>query len=467
MSSQPFPRFPVSLWQLRTFEDRKALWPHWLEPLVANRLKETDALLRDIQANSLKAHGRKFTRLLMLRFGGTPAQSLAFLRAWEASPLFTSMHRQLSDITDYKIAHRLFADPKWKNAPVRDPVAAAGAAGISTLSISGAGITKLNLTAAQKPPANENQFAGGMDMPNSLASLGDDPAEWTPDFYLATPPDALVLLAHDDAGPAGLGALDDAVAKLGAPFGVSIKKREEGVKELLAGEKLEREPFGFIDGLSNLVFLQDDIDAQGSHAVWSGSSSLERVLINNDHAPLLRGCSFLVFRKLEQDAALFRDFVSTRGPAAAHKLVGRTRDGAPLTAPGAPDKNDFNYAADPGTRCPFHAHIRKANPRKDELRGALFVRRSAVYTRGGDPAAPDTTSGLLFLGYMSSINEQFFKMQSMWLSDPGSPEILGTVGRDPLLFGTHTRAGRAPARLVTPRGGGYFFVPTRTWLRSL
>src|SRR5262249_20727275 len=94
--------------------------------------------------------------------------------------------------------------------------------------------------------------------------------------------------------------------------------------------------------------------------------------------------SFFVFRKLEQNVRGFRsalaDLTRVLGPGsdverAGAMAVGRFRDGTPIVPTTAPtpgaELNNFTYAADDssGKVCPFHAHIRKTNPRGDSPLG--------------------------------------------------------------------------------------------------
>jgi deferrochelatase/peroxidase EfeB len=65
-------------------------------------------------------------------------------------------------------------------------------------------------------------------------------------------------------------------------------------------------------------------------------------------------------------------------------VMGRHEDGTPVTVQAAdglnrPITNNFNYDDDPGVRCPFHAHIRKANPRTEETREHRIARRGITY----------------------------------------------------------------------------------------
>jgi Dyp-type peroxidase family len=216
------------------------------------------------------------------------------------------------------------------------------------------------------------------------------------------------------------------------------------------------------------------------------------------------GATFLVFRKLEQDVAGFRSFLSRRRPkdqdaqkALAAHIVGRWRNGVPLVLSPNHERmvneqteaalNAFRYAADDplGRKCPLGAHIRRANPRdiggRDEVRRHRILRRGISY--GGPLLKEDVLTdgerrGLLFIAANSRIEEQFEVIQASWIN---SGEFLGQagLGRCPLT-GDHSGAvsdsfleagASAPVtglpRFVTTRGGDYFFAPGIGALREI
>jgi deferrochelatase/peroxidase EfeB len=106
-----------------------------------------------------------------------------------------------------------------------------------------------------------------------------------------------------------------------------------------------------------------------------------------DRRDLGRNGSYLVFRQLHQDVPRFWQFVDRQAGGDARErerlaaaMVGRTMGGEPL-APLTHDwiegvgtsheevaANHFTYAGDPhGERCPFGAHVRRANPRSGDM----------------------------------------------------------------------------------------------------
>ncbi len=99
--------------------------------------------------------------------------------------------------------------------------------------------------------------------------------------------------------------------------------------------------------------------------------------------PLGRSGTYMIYRKLRQDVALFNATLREAAIRFEHgdeemlaaKIVGRWRNGTPLVnAPDRPNpdfkttarkSNDFRYLdlhAD-GRQCPLGAHIRRSNPR--------------------------------------------------------------------------------------------------------
>lgn len=214
---------------------------------------------------------------------------------------------------------------------------------------------------------------------------------------------------------------------------------------------------------------------------------------------LFRNASFAAFRKIEQHERPFREFVSgwaarlgVREEYVRAKLAGRWDDGsvlrpgvnsAPLPAgagsAGADEDealNDFDFSDDPnGEGCPFGAHIRRMNPRADQVvpfRGRPLIRRGMPYGRRYEDA-PAERRGLLGLFFCASLEDQFEHLLAQWANaNPMGPDNHGNA-KDPLI-GNHenTRAvfdlpmpddslrqidGFTP--FVTTRGTLYAFYP--------
>jgi deferrochelatase/peroxidase EfeB len=328
------------------------------------------------------------------------------------------------------------------------------------------------------------------------------------------------------------------------------------------------EPFGFADGLSQPQIdwdqlrdvLSDQIDYSNVAALGEfllGYSNeydkytdrplldptpLSRGLLNAEDAPqkkdVGRNGTYLVVRQLEQDVRGFWRFAyeqSGRNPSSAEKLaaafVGRTRMGSPLVGvqekpiPGVgPDsdeicQNQFTFLKDPaGTRCPFGAHVRRANPRntdfpgrprglaklitmlgfgpkgfRDDLMSAVrfhrILRRGREYgpellpeDAFADAPADVHKRGLHFLCLNANISRQFEFLQNAWMN---SSKFSGLTGEtDPLLGNreaipgcpvtndfTAPREDGIPRRVsglpqfITLRGGAYFFLPSLRALR--
>jgi hypothetical protein len=210
------------------------------------------------------------------------------------------------------------------------------------------------------------------------------------------------------------------------------------------------------------------------------------------HQDLFHNGTFLVMRKLEQDVRAFRSFVARTAEATgttAQKvrgwILGRDDEGTPLT-PKAPRAalNDFDYQQDPGIHCPFHAHIRLANPRDPEEPAPRIMRRGFSYGPPYDPAraepeqGAEPSRGLMFMAYNASIASQFEVVQR-WLNG-GNSTGLPSTQNDILVGAPQPSAVRwvidggsfkpvlPPERpLVSLRWGLYLFVPSRSALEKL
>jgi Dyp-type peroxidase family len=257
-------------------------------------------------------------------------------------------------------------------------------------------------------------------------------------------------------------------------------------------EKKGREHFGFADSLSQPLFLKADL-ARRQGDIWNPVAPLDLALVPD---PFARDewsfGSFLVYRKLEQDVdgfeaqikALAQVATSGDEELARAQVIGRFQDGTPValssTSVDRPSLNDFDYTPDPGGgRCPFHAHIRKVNPRTAESRSRRIVRRGVPYEEKNGRNGK-TKKGLHFLCFQADIQEQFAHLQEMWASNPDFP-VTGS-GVDPLIgqnghgsgpqqwpkgWGSHERAPFSLHSFVTLKGGEFFFAPSLSFLKGL
>ena len=221
-----------------------------------------------------------------------------------------------------------------------------------------------------------------------------------------------------------------------------------------------------------------------------------------------RNGTFLVVRQLEQDVAGFIDYTREAANALAKqagapkvdadwvaaKMVGRWRDGSPVVLypdrqPRKPDMtNDFLYATlDPrGFACPLGSHVRRTNPRDsliaDDLKTPNHISSHRILRRGRAYAEPGTkgaspTEGLIFLAACSDLERQFEFVQQTWIGDPSFHGLTGesdpVIDTDGQLQDLSLPDGRTVRRLkgipdfVTVRGGGYFFMPSRSALYYL
>lgn len=281
--------------------------------------------------------------------------------------------------------------------------------------------------------------------------------------------------------------------------------------QMATGLNRYKEHFGFVDGVSQPAIEgfrpgkpgDGKISARG----WQGLPVGEFILGYPDEglgtaerfdvAPFARDGTFLVYRKLRQDVAAFRqaskdmaEDSELTGKEAQESMMGRHDNGAPLVVPpGSPnplDKaswNDFTYANDPdGNGCPLSSHVRRANPRDDlhfegrRVNRHRIIRRGMPYGKAFNAEDPDDgPRGLIFIAFNARIEDQFEFIQEQWLNcgrtfrlgddaDPiaGNGENIRIVinGETPVL---HTEAKPFTKFL----GGDYFFVPSISALNEI
>jgi Dyp-type peroxidase family len=272
----------------------------------------------------------------------------------------------------------------------------------------------------------------------------------------------------------------------------------------------EKEPFGFKDGISH-----PPIDGSGIPGTNPNERPLkpgEFVLGYPDEivesppfpqpAALGRNGSYIVFRKLHQRVAAFRQYLKSQATSSedeeliAAKMMGRWRSGAPLAL--SPERDEPELGADPlrnnnfmfkaddtiGYKTPLGSHIRRMNARDADIAGVLRIHRMIRRGSGYGPPLPDgvleddgADRGLMFAFVGANLGRQFEFVQSEWMND--SAFFGGSFERDPLSgaadgSGTFTIPRRPIKRtlktlpdFVITRGGEYCFLPSLTAMRWL
>ncbi len=220
-----------------------------------------------------------------------------------------------------------------------------------------------------------------------------------------------------------------------------------------------------------------------------------------------RNGSFIVIRQFEQHVDRFWTYCAQAADAlrASHqdpvidsewvaaKMMGRWRDGSSLVRnpehwPGRPADNEFSYGKEDaqGLRCPFGAHIRRSNPRDslgdDHATQIQIGKRHRILRVGRtyeieDETGTNTEKGLMFMCLNADIERQYEFMQQTWVA---SRSFHGLKGEKDPAIGASDGTGRftvprwegnvileAMPNFVTTRGGGYFFMPSRSAVRYL
>lgn len=454
-------------------------------------------MLNDLQGNILKNHGRHHTSNLFIGFApGKKAAARKFVASVGAD--VTSALDQLTQTQVYK---------------------ASGVGGDTFIAmmIAAKGYDAMGQQAAKPGGA---AFNAGM----KARPLNDPaPANW--DTHFSKDVHAMILIGattpaerdtERNAMVARISATGGAVVLLNTGFG------EDG-DALINDDGNGIEHFGYVDGRSQPLALQEDLDEEdknnGGISNWNPAIFLSQLLARCPGGRLsVSHGSYFVFRKLDQNVKAFKQREQDLAKAletrhglppnsiderAGASVVGRYENGTPIInfekeqspIPKGPIgiPNNFNYVADSaGLKCPFAGHIRKSNPRsdtsdsKDHLmgrRGIPYGRRSLGEPNDGKIAnKPTGNVGLLFMAYQSSLENQFEFTQNLWVNNPNFR--IGGTGIDPLIgqpagpsgqkwpvvYGKTLSDGQATddfSGFVKMRGGEYFFAPSISYLKSL
>jgi len=271
-----------------------------------------------------------------------------------------------------------------------------------------------------------------------------------------------------------------------------------------------KEAFGFRDGISHPAVEGSGMPGTnpGEPPLKAGEFVLGYRDEMSDFPPLPRpeilgrNGTYMVFRKLHQRVAAFRQYVKAHASCPeeeellAAKMMGRWRSGAPLAlcplhddpALGADPRrnNNFLYAADDalGYKTPVGSHMRRTNPRDAAVPGVVRLHRMIRRGTSYGPPLPEgvleddgADRGLMFAFVGAHLGRQFEFVQSEWVNS--GTFIEAGDAKDPIV-GANDRASsftipRRPVRrrlqglprFVVTRGGEYCFMPGLRALRWL
>lgn len=462
---------------------------------------EYDTLLNNLQANILWAHGRDHARHLFIHFRGDRASARTWIRETIGRTV-TTAREQLDQIV------------------TREGKRDFDGGLVTGFFLSADGYEYLGLDTKRF----ESVYRRGMK--SQKLNIGEvikgsrnkDPKVATWEEPYREQIHALVTVADTEKDVAEQAARDIVASLVGVGVVLTV---EEGIVLRRGTVNDAHEPvehFGYFDGISNPLFTKRDLDKDRpentSRKDWDPGAPLSLVLADDPHSNEIDAYgSYLVYRKLAQDVEQFNARVMELASAlnmspdlAGAMVVGRFKDGTPVLqadvpSPGNEVANDFNFKGDTdGFRCPFHAHIRKVNPRgttplttSESERKRRIVRRGIPYglpmpgvadpmPSNPDPAAP---RGLLFMCFQQDIDRQFEFIQRTWVDSVIFPKgilLQADTGDDPLIGQDPDEAQRWPKRwsdpeagrkafnfesAVTLKGGEYLFAPSIPFIRSL
>lgn len=251
--------------------------------------------------------------------------------------------------------------------------------------------------------------------------------------------------------------------------GESLAQAREAAGDLYKDRLVEPGEFilGYRNEYDELTFCPDVVG-------WTGVSG--RFTLNG---------SYLAVRQFVQDVAAFEAFESANavvdGVSAGEKLMGRRKNGLPLSWRGdptvpAPDSaaDAFRYRVEDanGFMCPKGAHVRRSNPRDTlgiDVPSSIKSSKLHRLLRRGRPYRESSgRQGIFFIACNADLERQFEFIHQRWLQN----RRFGTLDNqdDPIVGSqqcpkTFTVPGQASGSEISLQhftqtiGGGYFFLP--------
>lgn len=396
------------------------------------------------------------------------------------------------------------------------------------------GLAALGVTAAQLRTFDP-AFQRGATNPESATTVGDvgesKPAHWIGGLADGTKVH-IVLSLWVTCDPA---VLEEVSQTLRAAFAGCITELSAHDGAAFPDNKIQ---FGYRDNISQPTVIgapprkygavPDDQPAVKTGEFLLGYPNESGSTYEVSPPELSTNSSYAAFRLLEQDVEAFEAFLVEYAAQAsldveemAAKVCGRWRNGNPLKlrpdAPGAPlpmsEINNFTYVSTNlaeddtlGVECPIGAHLRRNNPRNEQVIGDTssvqhrIIRRNMPYGPLYDPSAPcqpEVPRGLVGYFINASITNQFEFLLGQWnntfqfvapATNPNGPSDGNAVnnisGQDVFLGindpsnssftlpafgekGENNKTLTGFSRMIITRGGAYVFFPSITGLRYL
>lgn len=460
---------------------------------------EFESIAPNLQSNILKSHSRDHVSILFIKFQNGKNE----VKTWIKN--FISQEKYVVSAMDQKADTAAFKKGLGSKTVINFYL---GAKGYEYLGYDTQRFTNGHIEIEEEDDDNEvdqanllygnNDFVNGMKSNRVNKKLADPhPDQWEAAYNSDI--HAMILLADDNSATLANETKDLKHSLTGVSLIVQEERGENLYATSESGRKRAIEHFGYADGISQPRYFTEDprtspVDLQPLSLVLAKDPFTSKEDDNYG--------SFLVYRKLSQDVAGFNKKIKelaehltlnshqqgiiTKEEFAGALAVGRFKDGTPLIKSDimldeSPAFNDFRYEHTDrqAHKCPFHAHIRKANPRGQ---GVLVSEKGRFITRRGVPyGQPDSDGekGLLFMCFQSNLKRQFNFIQKAWSNAPAFPPLRGRPGIDPLIGQGHDGGQKWPVQygseqefafdfsgFIKMQGGEYFFAPSVWFLKN-
>jgi deferrochelatase/peroxidase EfeB len=509
--------------------------------LVDGQDPSYEKIFGDLQGGIIKNYGREYSLYIFIQFDRNKPNDV---KQWIRNEIAHSVTSTLAQIEATNIHGQAVNNPDF--SPESGELC-------KNFFLSYHGYQSLELNPAElNPEVDDTHFVNGMKSEWEESYRLDNPPPPGEDYWYNPPEnwdmgdepiDALIFLAHSSLEKLAAAAQEiiDEFVKVG-----KVLTCEAGYR-LKNPDGYSVVSFGFADGISQPIFLKSDykkyLTRQGigreDVRQWKPQASLSLALVKDPLGEAYSYGSYCVFQKIETNNDIFaRQLQELQSTLAvdderAHALVvGRFKDGTPLALSANPSPagsananiDNFNFADDrDGNKCPLHAHIRKVNPRHDDDERAENRRNKSRIVRAGmtyfdDPQPRSSSnklqaclqkldylrelskrtiaenipsiSGLLFVCFQSSIDDQFGFVQRQWADDSEFPReredgtdkyldpIIGhpaNINRQqlpdaqewPNNWDKADRSAQSFWGCAKVRGGEFFFVPSISFLKKI